>query len=97
MTIPINILQSMISRNKAKILFEECKIEILSDYLKYYRENGESNSYNREKKLLCKAKKELKALVAIQKALKKEVAEQLSYKRVRLTLEQLNNMIKDVS
>ena len=90
MTLPINILQSIISRNKAKILFEECKIEILSYYLKYYRENGESNSYNLEKKLLCKAKKELKTLVAIQKALKKEIREQIIWVRLRTSMQRCN-------
>ena len=97
MTIPINILQSMISRNRNHIHNLEEEIFNSVGYQGYYRKHNYIDSYIKEEIFISKTKKEIKALVAIQKALKKEMAEQLSSKRIRLTIEQLNNMIKDVS
>lgn len=79
MTLPINILQSMIARNKVKITYEECKIDVLYDWAKYFRQRDMKKDIIWNSITLHKAKKELKALVKIQKALKKELSALIRY------------------
>lgn len=83
MTIPINILQSMISRNRNHIHNLEEEIFDSVGYQAYYRKHNYIDNYIKEEIFVSKTKKEIKALVAIQKALKKEIREQIIWARLR--------------
>lgn len=83
MTIPISILQSMISRNRNRIHNLEEEIFDSVGYQDYYRKHNYIDSYIKEEIFISKTKKEIKALVAIQKALKKEIKLLISMNKLR--------------
>lgn len=90
MTIPINILQSMISRNRNYIYDLEHRVSVSIDYSAYYRKHNDVDDYIKEEIFIIKMKKEIKALVAIQKALKKEIREQIIWARLRTSMQRCN-------
>jgi hypothetical protein len=97
MTLPINVLQSLISHTRAQLHYHYINADMSKNYRNHLAESGEQERAEREHRCIVIELDKAKKLATVQKALKKELAHNIHVQRCERYLQKARRVAMEVA